>query len=71
MAGKLYKDAVFEKDAFRFIDGHGFWSWLQREPLYSAAANYGVDKGITPMDKQENYYDFLHFDAINNSLINK
>jgi DNA-binding CsgD family transcriptional regulator len=67
---KLYKNAIFEKDTSKFADGHVFWNWLQREPVYSAAADYGIDNGITLVDKQENYYDFLHFGAINNSSIN-
>lgn len=66
---KLYENAIFEKDTSKFVSGHVFWNWLQREPVYSTAADYGIDHGITFIEKHDNYYDFLYFGALNNDSV--
>lgn len=57
----LYKEAVFEKDPMNFFNGYVFWNWLNREPIYSAAAEHDIDHGITFTDVNERYSDFYHF----------
>ena len=66
---KLYESAIFEKDHLKFRDGHVFWSWLNRDPVYSAASLYGIDGGITISEKHENYCDFFNFGSVNNRSI--
>lgn len=60
---ELYNAAIFEKDLNLFSTGYVFWSWLNREPVYSAAAQHDIDHGITLIQKQTNSCDFYHFGA--------
>lgn len=57
----LYKEAVFEKDPMNFFNGYVFWNWLNREPIYSSAAEHDIDHGITFTEVNEKYSDFYHF----------
>lgn len=65
----LYQEAVFENSPTQFSNGHIFWEWLNREPIYSAAALRGIDHGVTLTKKYATHCDFFHFGAINNSSI--
>lgn len=58
---KLYDVAIFERDPKLFADGYVFWSWLKREPVYSAAAKHNIDHGLTVTQAHELYCDFFHF----------
>jgi DNA-binding CsgD family transcriptional regulator len=66
----LFRKAIFEISPTQFANGHVFWEWLNREPIYSAAAEHGVDHGITLTKRHANYCDFFHFGATNNNIIN-
>jgi DNA-binding CsgD family transcriptional regulator len=66
---KLYEKAIFERDTSKFCNGYIFWSWLNREPVYSAAALYGIDHGITIVEKSDGHCDFFHFGSVNNSRV--
>jgi len=66
----LYKKAIFENSPAQFSNGHVFWEWLNREPIYSAAALRGIERGVTLTNKYPAHCDFFHFGAINNSSIN-
>jgi DNA-binding NarL/FixJ family response regulator len=65
---KLYEKAVFERDTAKFCNGYVFWEWLNREPVYSEAALYGIDHGITIFNRHDRHYDFFHFAPKNNQL---
>lgn len=58
---KLYDTAIFEKNPRMFTNSHVFWSWLQREPIYSAASAHDIDHGLTIIEPHETYTDFFHF----------
>jgi DNA-binding CsgD family transcriptional regulator len=58
---EIYNGAVFEKDLRLFGNGYVFWSWLNREPVYSVAAEHDIDHGITIIQKQPTSCDFYHF----------
>lgn len=58
---KLYDIAVFEKNPSMFTDGVLFWSWLNREPVYSRAALHNIDHGFTIIRAHNKYCDFYHF----------
>ncbi len=58
---ELYKSAIFEKDPRLFCNGFVFWSWLKREPIYSAASQHDIDHGLTIIEKHGRYVDFFHF----------
>lgn len=58
---KLYNNAIFEKNPSIFRNGHAFWSSLQREPIYSAAAKHDIDHGLTITQIHPEYCDFYHF----------
>lgn len=60
---ELYNGAIFEKDLKLFANGYVFWSWLNREPVYSAAAEHDIDHGITIIRNHKNSCDFYHFGA--------
>jgi DNA-binding CsgD family transcriptional regulator len=66
---KLYENSIFERDHLQFSAGHVLWSWLSREPVYSAASLYGIDHGITITEKHEDYCDFFNFGSINDDSI--
>jgi DNA-binding CsgD family transcriptional regulator len=66
---ELYKAAVFEKDPRLFSNGFVFWSWLNREPIYSAAAEHDIDHGLTIIEKHEQYADFFHFGTTRDKYI--
>ncbi len=66
---ELYKAAVFEKDPMNFFNGYVFWDWLNREPIYSAAAEHDIDHGITITETNEQYSDFFHFGASRRSRL--
>lgn len=57
----LFNAAIFEKNPKLFTNGFVFWSWLNREPIYSAAAEHNIDNGLTIIERHENYVDFFHF----------
>lgn len=57
----LFSGAVFEAAPMHFMNGHVLWSWLNREPIYSAAALHGIDHGVTLTKRHERYCDFFHF----------
>lgn len=59
----LYKTAIFEKNPNLFCNGHILWLWLPRDPIYSSAAEYNIDHGITIIEKHKQYTDFFHFGA--------
>lgn len=65
----LFKKAIFETSPIQFVNGHMLWEWLNREPIYSAAATHGIDHGITLIRRHEGYCDFFHFGAANNKSI--
>lgn len=65
----LYTEAVFEKDPMNFFNGYVFWDWLNREPIYSAAAEHDIDHGITLTEVHEQYSDFYHFGTSRQSPI--
>src|SRR3990167_4412145 len=58
---KLYDAAIFEQDPRVFADSHVFWSWLKREPIYSAASEHDIDHGLTIIEAHDAYTDFFHF----------
>jgi len=58
---RLYDVAIFERDHKLFTRGHVFWSWLSREPVYSAASEHDIDHGLTIVQPHDNYTDFFHF----------
>lgn len=58
---EIYNGAIFEKDLRLFDNGYVFWSWLNREPVYAAAAEHDIDHGITIIRKQSKSCDFYHF----------
>lgn len=58
---RLYDTAIFERDPKKFTHSHVFWSWLQREPVYSAASEHNIDHGLTIIEPHETYTDFFHF----------
>lgn len=63
----LFKKAIFEVSPSKFTNGHVFWEWLNREPIYSAAAEHGI--GVTLTRRHASYCDFFHFGATNNKII--
>ena len=65
----LYESAIFEKDPLNFANGYVFWDWLKREPVYSAAAQHGIDNGITIIERNKHHSDFFHFGALHNNSI--
>lgn len=65
----LYKAAVFEKDPMNFFNGYVFWDWLNREPIYSSAAEHDIDHGITITETNAQYSDFFHFGASRDSRL--
>ncbi len=65
----LYKAAIFEKDPRLFFNGCVFWSWLNREPIYSAAAEHNIDHGLTIIEKHDTYADFFHFGTTHDNYI--
>jgi DNA-binding CsgD family transcriptional regulator len=67
---KLYENSVFERDHAKFTDGHVLWNWLNREPVYSSAALYGIENGITIIEKYQAYSDFFHFAPLGCSALN-
>lgn len=66
---ELYKAAIFEKDPRLFCTGYVFWSWLTREPIYSAAAEHNIDHGLTIIEKHDYYSDFFHFGTTQDNFI--
>jgi DNA-binding CsgD family transcriptional regulator len=66
---ELYKAAIFEKDPRLFRNGFVFWSWLNREPVYSAAAEHDIDHGLTIIERHEQYADFFHFGTTRSNFI--
>src|SRR3990172_10335885 len=66
---ELYKRAIFEKDPRLFSNGFVFWSWLNREPIYSAAAEHNIEHGLTIIEKHDQYADFYHFGTARNNFI--
>ena len=58
---KLYDVAIFEKNPSKFKNGVVFWSWLNRAPVYSEAALYDIDHGLTITQPHKAYCDFYHF----------
>jgi DNA-binding CsgD family transcriptional regulator len=66
---KLYNAAIFEKDPRLFCSGFVFWSWLAREPIYSAASEHNIDHGLTIIEKHKLYSDFFHFGTTRNEFI--
>lgn len=58
---KLYDVAIFEKNPAMFTNGVLFWSWLNREPVYSRAALHDIDHGLTITHSHKRYCDFYHF----------
>lgn len=58
---RMYDIAIFERDPKKFTNSHVFWSWLQREPIYSAASEHDIDHGLTIIEPHEAYTDFFHF----------
>ncbi|KUM01724.1 hypothetical protein KIF53_05760 [Chromobacterium subtsugae] len=66
----MYQHAIFENNPLSFSDGHVFWNWLNREPIYSAASQFGIDNGITMIEKHIDYTDFFHFGSINDNSVN-
>ncbi|MGC0153695.1 helix-turn-helix transcriptional regulator [Chromobacterium vaccinii] len=66
---EMYKLAIFENAPSSFSDGHVFWNWLNREPIYSAAAQFGIDNGVTLIERHDKHCDFYHFGAINDNSV--
>lgn len=66
---RLYEAAIFEKDHKLFTMGHVFWSWLNREPVYSAASEHNIDHGLTIIQPHDAYTDFFHFGVPRNNPI--
>lgn len=66
---KLYDAAIFEKDPKLFSSGYVFWSWLKREPIYSAAGEHNIDHGLTITQPHELYCDFFHFGTTRDNFI--
>jgi len=58
---KLYDVAIFEKSPALFTNGVLFWSWLNRDPIYSKAALHDIDHGLTIVQPHKLYCDFFHF----------
>ncbi len=67
----LYNRAIFEKDISLFKSGYVFWDWLNREPIYSEAAEYDIDHGLTITIKRKNRVDFYHFGTSRHTPIAK
>lgn len=68
---KLYNACIFEIDHKLFAKGYLFWSWLNREPLYSAASLFDIDHGFTIIQPQEDCCDFFNFGTSRNNPISK
>ncbi len=68
---KLYRIAIFEKDPKYFSTGFLFWSWLNREPVYSEASYFNIDHGITIIKSEKNFSDFFHFGTFSKNLISE
>lgn len=58
---KLYEVAIFEKNPAMFTKGVIFWSWLNRDPIYTKAALHDIDHGLTIVQPHHVYCDFFHF----------
>ncbi|PRP72301.1 hypothetical protein BUE93_02360 [Chromobacterium amazonense] len=67
---EMFRLAIFESAPDSFSSGHVFWSWLKREPIYSAAAEFGIDNGVTLIEQHHEYCDFFHFGSIHNNALN-
>ncbi|WP_080940007.1 helix-turn-helix transcriptional regulator [Chromobacterium violaceum] len=67
---EMFKLAVFEKDSDNFTDGYVFWNWLNREPIYSAAAQFGIDNGVTLIERGDGHCDFFHFGSVHDNSVN-
>jgi DNA-binding CsgD family transcriptional regulator len=65
----LFKKAIFEVAPSQFSNGHIFWEWLNREPIYSAAAMHGIDHGVTLTRRHASHSDFFHFGTANSGAI--
>lgn len=65
----FYNYAIFHKDPHLFCSGYVLWSWLKREPLYIAAAEYNIDHGISIIERHINYSDFFHFATSHNNPV--
>lgn len=68
---ELYKSAIFEKDPRLFCNGFVFWSWLNREPIYSAASEHNIDHGLTIIERHGQYSDFYHFGTTLDNFISQ
>lgn len=68
---ELYKQAIFEKDPRLFCNGFVFWSWLKREPIYSAASEHNIDHGLTIIERNKQYADFFHFGTTLDNFISQ
>ncbi len=68
---KLYNVAIFEHDPKGFTEGFLFWDWLKREPIYSEAALYDIDHGVTITKPNKDYCDFYHFGTSRNNKISQ
>ncbi len=58
---KFYNTAIFEQNPNEFSESFIFWRWLKREPIYSEAALFDIDHGLTITQPHKNYCDFFHF----------
>ena len=63
---ELYKYDVFENNPEQFCSGHVFWSWLNREPVFTEAAKYNIDDGLSIIQKNLKYCNFYHFGTARN-----
>ncbi|MCC2625357.1 MAG: hypothetical protein K0R14_1230 [Burkholderiales bacterium] len=68
---KLYDVAIFEKNPAMFSNGVLFWSWLNRDPVYSKAALHDIDHGLTIVQSHKLYCDFFHFGTYVNNPISE
>lgn len=66
---ELYKVAIFERPPEIFSNGYVLWDWLNREPIYSAAALHNIDHGLTIIESHQKYSDFFHFGTACNKAI--
>lgn len=67
---ELFKAAIFEHAPISFSTGHVFWNWLKWEPIYSAAAAFGINNGMTLIEQRGDYCDFFHFGSIHHNRLN-
>jgi len=64
---ELYKHDIFERCPEQFCSGHVFWSWLNRDPVFTEASKYNIESGITIIEKSSQSCAFYHFGTTKNN----